>query len=97
LKKYFKIIHIANINDDFHYSFQRCAKDYSIHRIEIETPGLHTFSISQKGEKMFPKDSNYQFSMVRAFILKANEFNFDVKSIQYVMGKTSVLERDTYL
>lgn len=60
-------------------------------RTTIDTPGEYTFSISQKGERMFPEDSGYKYSNCRLFLLKVSGGD------QYIKGNTGLTTRDCYL
>ena len=56
--------------DDNLFSSQTLADDYSIQSIEIPETGFYTFSISQKGDRMFPKNAGYEYSNTRMVLVK---------------------------
>ena len=43
-----------------------------IYKVKIEEEGAYEFSISQKGERMFPTNSGYRYSPARMHLVKLN-------------------------
>lgn len=60
-------------------------------RVTIDSSGEYTFSISQKGERMFPENSGYKYSNCRLFLLKVGDQH------EYIKGNTGLSTRDCYL
>lgn len=65
--------------------------------VRIDDPGMHTFSISQICERMFPRYSGYEYSHVRMFLIQVDTKDDGLKVLKYVNGVSDIKERDTYL
>ena len=46
MNKYFGRIQLAKIFDKFHFSSINHTNNYGLYQVKIDTPGLHTFSVS---------------------------------------------------
>lgn len=76
MKKYMQLIQISKINDSYKYSYLKDTHEegsYAFFKLNVEESGEYTFCISQKGERMFPRDSGYQYSNVRMILMRSTE------------------------
>mmetsp|Transcript_15663 Transcript_15663/g.24003 ORF Transcript_15663/g.24003 Transcript_15663/m.24003 type:complete len:257 (+) Transcript_15663:912-1682(+) len=95
-KNYFGRVQICKYEDDFLFSTVGVPHTVGVFEVNISDSGMHTFSISQKGERMFAKDSGYQYSQGRLTLAKAEGSTFS-EGIKFIGGKTSISARDTFL
>ena len=96
---FFKRVQICKIHDKFKYSCERVKGSWAMMYFLIDSPGEHTFSISQMGERMVPRGANYYYSDVRMFLIKG-ERDFDPQkemNMQYIGGLKDFYKRDVYL
>jgi len=54
---------------------------------------MHTFAVSQKGSRMFRKNSGYEYSSSRLFLAKNNGDG----TVTYIKGTKAGWDRDNYL
>ena len=66
--KHFSTFGIAYIYDNNSLQSVKKTGNEGIFKVSIESPGDYTFSLSQKGAKMFAKNSGYQYSVGRMHI-----------------------------
>jgi hypothetical protein len=96
MKQYFGRVQICKYTNGHAYSFAKCEGNYHLHRLHVTQEGEHTFSISQKGERMFPRNSGYDYSPCRLWLVKLSGSGlFD--GVEYIKGMKDPRERDTYL
>ena len=94
MKKYFDRVQLCKIHDDFTYTNSRVENaSEAVFKVEIPTAGKYTFSVSQIGERMFPKDSGYEYSDARCFLVKINEGDSETK-VTYIKGQKTMKTRD---
>lgn len=97
MKKYFDRVQLCKIYDDFTYTYSKCeGVSAAVFKVEIPTAGKYTFSVSQRGERMFPKNSGYEYSDARCFLVKINAKDADTK-VTYIKGKKAMKTRDCFL
>lgn len=71
MKKYFSRVQLSKVVDAYHYSFKKVTHPdcpYSLINFTVPKSGEHTLSISQKGERMFPRGNDYKYSNCRMII-----------------------------
>ena len=78
------------------YSYAQAQGDYGLFRVTIGRSGTHTFSVSHKGERMFPRNSGYQYSNSRLFLIRLNGAGLS-DGVEYIKGTKDLRERDVYL
>jgi len=68
-------------------------------RFSVDDAGQHTFSIAQMGERMVPRDSGYQYSDGRLFLVQLADDRDPTNEveIQYVKGAKGFHTRDIHL
>jgi hypothetical protein len=90
-RQFFSDVSIGKVNTHHQFSDVRVDLTECCHSIidfKVTTPGgPYTFSVSQKGDRMFPRGSTYDYSACKIILTKDGEF---VKEIQK-------WERDTHL
>jgi len=91
VKRFFSRCQVCHINDNYVYSYLRASGDYQCFGVTITTSGEYTFSISQRGERMFPENSGYKYSNCRLYLVRQGE------TMEYIAGKTHLQTRDGYL
>ena len=59
MKKFFGRCQIAKIQDDYYFSNMKCQGNctYNLVKLRVPETGEHTFSVSQIGERMFPRNN----------------------------------------
>ena len=67
--KYFGRVQICQIQDDYIFHSELHEGDFKIWEFDLEAPGSYTFSISQKGARMFPKNAGYEYSNTRMILV----------------------------
>jgi hypothetical protein len=70
---YFGAIDVCKYEENYVYQFDKCQGSHVLQEVTIDTEGEYTFSISQKGARMFPENSGYKYSNSRLFLLKIDE------------------------
>ena len=94
MKLYFDRVQICKYEDSHAYSYQRCDESSeAVFDITIETEGQYTFSVSQKGARMFRADAGYKYSAARLYLAKDNGDG----TVTYIKGNKDYGTRDTYL
>jgi hypothetical protein len=63
--QYFSACQVCKWNEENEYSFIKTEGSLSYVKVTITEAGNYTFSISQKGERMFPRGSGYKYSNSR--------------------------------
>jgi len=53
-----------------HFRERYLDNEYHLLKIETFTPGMYTFAISQYGERLLPRKSEYKYANVVAFLVK---------------------------
>lgn len=99
LNDFFPRVQICKYNDNFKYSFEPLKGTWGMFYFLIDSPGMHTFSISQLGERMVPRGAKYYYSDARMFLIKGGR-DFDPTNsmnVQYVAGAKDFHKRDVYL
>lgn len=99
LNDFFPRVQICKYNDNHKYSFEPHKGTWGVFYFLIDSPGMHTFSISQLGERMVPRNAQYYYSDCRMFIIKGTR-DFDPtveKNIEYIAGSKDFHKRDSYL
>lgn len=91
VKRFFSRCQVCHIDDSYIYSYQKASGDYNALAITVTTPGEYTFSISQKGERMFAENSGYKYSNCRLYLVRLGE------TMEFIAGKTHLQTRDAYL
>ena len=46
-----------------------------MYEVEVEEQGEYTFNVTQQDERIFPRQSGYEYSPVRCFLLQNNSGN----------------------
>jgi hypothetical protein len=95
MKSYFTRVQVGKVVSDFHYSFVKVTHPecpYSLIDFSVPESGAHTISVSQKGERMFPRESNYKYSNSRGIIVKIDE-----DQVTYIKGFKGFRDRDTHV
>ena len=91
-KHYFSSMQICKVNDDYQYVYEKCPLTPDcICKVTIDTSGEHTFSVTQKDERLFKEDSGYSYSIASLFLM-----NLADGEKTYIDGNTGY-ERDVYL
>ena len=100
MKKFFSRVQISKINDDYHYNFHKVVdpeSEYQIILFRIEQTGEYTLSVSQVGERMYPRDSGYKYSNSRMILVRLNNGQDLNDGVTYIKGDKGFYERDAYL
>ena len=87
---------ICKYFDDFLYSNQGVNAGYDLLEFSVSEGGNYTFSVSQKGERMFPADSGYEYSSARMTLAKLTGDTLS-DGVSFIKATSSVSRRDTYL
>ena len=101
-KRYFTRVQICKFNDNytfnnFRVNINESSAGYHLVKIKIEADGEQTFSVSQKGERIFPRNTEYEYSSCRFIVLKSsNGENLD-DGTEFIGGTKGYEERDTYI
>lgn len=100
--KYFGQVQIVKYYDNFQLSYEPHKGDWGAHIVHVQADGIHNFSLSQVGDRMFPRNSDYRLSPCRMFLLKLTTDLDDLKmpeNVRYIRGvtKTRIGERDCHL
>ena len=91
-KHYFSFMQICKVNDEYKYIFEECPDTPdAIYKVTITTSGDYTFSVTQKDQRLFKKDSSYCYSKGSLFLMST-----DGDEKIYIDGNASN-RRDTYL
>ena len=108
-KRYFSRVQICKANDahafnnftvhpNRHEDIKAGRKPgYHLIKMVIEGDGDQTFSVSQKGERMFPRRSEYEYSSCRVLVLRSSNGVDLSEGLDYVGGTRGYEERDTYV
>lgn len=99
LNDFFPRLQICKYNNKHKYSFEPYKGNWGIFYFLIDTAGMHTFSVSQVGERMAPRGAKYHYSDARMFLIKGNR-NFNPTKetdFEYVAGAKDFHKRDVYL
>ena len=74
-------------------------KDNEFHfvQLEITERGMHTFAVSQYGERLLNRNSPYTYANVTAFIVKKDANESSTKNCTLVGHSYSRQDRDTYI
>ena len=100
MKKYFGRFQVAKINDDYTFSSLKIRQDpnsFNLIKFKVASTGEHTLSVSQKGERMFDRDSAYKYANCRLIILKWKNDKNPNAGFEYVCGSKGVEDRDAYI
>tara|TARA_B110000285_G_C15105152_1_gene607515 strand:+ start:374 stop:1507 length:1134 start_codon:yes stop_codon:yes gene_type:complete len=100
MKKYFGRFQVAKINDDYTFSSAKIRQDpnsFNLIKFKVASTGEHTLSVSQKGERMFDRDSAYKYANCRLIILKWKNDKNPNAGFEYVCGSKGVEDRDAYI
>lgn len=99
MKKYFGRVQIAKIKDDYFFSGFKCQGNcnYNLIKVQVPASGEHTFSVSQTGERMFPRSKDYKYSSCRMILLKLNNSKDMSQGVTYITGSKGFEDRDAYV
>lgn len=92
-KQYFGRCQICEVSDTHQFSFVKHTGPYGLLKFSAQSSGEYTFSVSQKGERMFPRNSGYQYSNARLWVVKI----LGDGQFQYIQGYKTLKTRDVYL
>lgn len=70
---YFSRFSVNRYRDNYNFisrSFTQEQEKFSFGVVDISEGGRHTFSVSQRGERMFDRDANYKYSCARLIVMK---------------------------
>ena len=73
---------------------------FHLTRVKVNKNGMHTFAISQFGERLLPRraDGKYLYANVIAYLFKGpEEFSFNWDDYTFIGNKVTEQERDTYI
>lgn len=91
-KHYFSFMQICKVNDDYQYVYEECPLTPDcICKVTIDTSGEYTFSVTQKDDRLFKKDSGYSYSTASLFLM-----NLADGEKTYIDGNANDV-RDVYL
>ena len=99
---YFATVQIVKYYDDFQLSNISHDGGWGAHLVQLPEDGVYNFSISQVGDRMFPRKSKYRLSPCRMFLIKLPEGLETMKTSKkthYIRGTTQakIGERDCHL
>ena len=90
--QYFTSVQVCKWADYCEYSYVKTEGSLSYIKVSITQDGRYTFSISQKGERMFPRGSGYKYSNSRLALIQETD-----DGMNYIKGGYGYAQRDTYL
>ena len=63
--------------DDFKERYSKQNYSNALLKIETKKAGLHTFAVSQFGNRLMPRKAEYKYANVNAYLVKENPANPD--------------------
>lgn len=99
MKKFFPRVQISKIDDNHKYSFEKLKGSYGLVAFKVDEAGQHTFTLAQLGERMVPRDIEYQYSDGRLFLVRLEDGQDPTndQAIQYIAGTKGFYRRDIHL
>ena len=101
-RKCFKLAFVCKYVDNYHFcSYQAPieAEGRYLFKVQVDTAGEYTFALSQKGRRLFPLSSDYQYSDVTMIVAKEGPMNETTQQpeIQFMKCNQSFRDRDNYI
>lgn len=100
---FFTMMHLAKFREGYTLdAVQSISDHFTVAVFSVPEDGTcMTLSVSQKSERMFPRDSGYEYSDARIFLVKMNSMDdyqdLANAELTYIGGAISAMQRDTYL
>ena len=90
-KQYFSRVQICKVNDNhtfnnFRVNLAQPPAAYHLIKMKIEDDGEQTFSVSQKGARMFPRNTEYEYSSCRVMIIRSSNGEDLNDGVEFIGG-----------
>lgn len=101
MKNVFGRIQICTYKDDYQYTHTDFVHQepgsYSLFKLEVPTTGEYTLSVCQKGDRMFDRHVQYEYSNSRMILIKLNNSHNMEGGVTYIKGQKGFKERDSHM
>jgi hypothetical protein len=96
----FSRISINKIEDDFRLMSRLATQEpqgFSLMKVTLDAPGINTFTVSQRGERMFDRSKNYEYSPCHMVLVKLNNGEDMNEGVTYIKGAKGIKTRDAHI
>lgn len=91
-----KLVNKSYSAEEFKARYKK--SEFSLFRVVTQEDGFHTFAVSQYGNRLLPRRSDYKYANVVAYLVKEDPKNqMSFKDCTLVEASISRQDRDTYL